>query len=304
MRFSSRCLIVAITIAWWAMAPLGAQSRRDYVRLHGDTTITLTACGGLTGLKPIIDIAPFTVEGTITAAESKLPPEEDDVYTAYDIDVIRAFRGPATAARSTPGPTGHSSPFVVGAPLTRPGVTKQRVRLHRLYHGRVVLYGGVLTATDPLGPTLSIGQNLPKGTLADRIVIEKAARILSLYHEGQVLKTYKIALGPNAKGHKEREGDGRTPEGKYVIDSRKADSSFHRALHVSYPNQQDRMRARRLGVSPGGAIMIHGLPNGMGSIGKTHLLRDWTQGCIAVTNEEIEEIWRLVPNGTPVEIRP
>lgn len=147
-------------------------------------------------------------------------------------------------------------------------------------------------------------QNLAKGTLADRIVIEKAARILSLYHEGQVLKTYKIALGPNAKGHKEREGDGRTPEGKYVIDSRKADSSFHRALHVSYPNQQDRMRARRLGVSPGGAIMIHGLPNGMGSIGKTHLLRDWTQGCIAVTNEEIEEIWRLVPNGTPVEIRP
>jgi murein L,D-transpeptidase YafK len=148
------------------------------------------------------------------------------------------------------------------------------------------------------------GQNLPKGTLADRIVIEKAARTLSLYREGRVLKMYKIALGPNAKGHKEREGDGRTPEGNYIIDSRNADSSFHRALHVSYPNERDRMRARRLGVSPGGAIMIHGLPNGMGVIGKTHILRDWTQGCIAVTNEEIEEIWRVVPNGTRVEIRP
>ena len=161
MRFSSGCLIVAITIAWWAMAPLGAQGWREHVRLYGDTTITLTTCGGLTGLKEIIDIAPFTVEGTITAAESKLTPGEDDVYTAYDIDVIRVFRGPATAARSTPGPTDHSSPFVAGAPLTRPGVTKQRVRLHRLYHGRVVLDGGVLTATtDPLGPTLSVGQHI------------------------------------------------------------------------------------------------------------------------------------------------
>jgi len=147
-------------------------------------------------------------------------------------------------------------------------------------------------------------QHLSKGTVADHIVIEKAARTLSLYHGGRLLKTYKIALGSNPKGHKEREGDGRTPEGKYIIDSRNAGSAFHRALHVSYPNEQDRMRARRLGVSPGGAIMIHGLPNGMAFIGKSHLLRDWTQGCIAVTNEEIEEIWRVVPNGTPVEIKP
>lgn len=153
-------------------------------------------------------------------------------------------------------------------------------------------------------PLNTSGQDLPRGALADRIVIEKGAHTLALYREGHVLKTYKVSLGANPKGRKEREGDGRTPEGIYVIDSRKADSSFHRALHVSYPNLQDRLRARRLGVSPGGAIMIHGLPNGLGSIGKAHLLRDWTQGCIAVTNEEIEEIWRLVPNRTPVEIKP
>jgi hypothetical protein len=103
------------------MAPLSAQSWREHVRVHGDTTMVLTLCGGLTGLKEIIDIAPFTLEGTITATESKLTREEDDLYTAYEIDVIRVFRAPATAARSTPGPPDQSSPFVVGAPLTRAG---------------------------------------------------------------------------------------------------------------------------------------------------------------------------------------
>ena len=145
----------------WTMAPLGAQSLRDQVREHGDITIMLTACGGLAGLKEIIDIAPFTVEGTIAAAESKLTAEEDEVYTEYEIDVIRVFRGPAIATRSIPGPTDQSSPFVVGAPLTRPGVTKQRVRLQRRYHGRVVLEGGVVTArAQPEGPTLSVGQHI------------------------------------------------------------------------------------------------------------------------------------------------
>lgn len=147
-------------------------------------------------------------------------------------------------------------------------------------------------------------QALATGTVADRVVIEKAAHTLSVYRAGRLLKTYKVALGPNTKGPKEREGDGRTPEGKYVIDARKRDSAFHRALHISYPNEEDRRRARRLGVEPGGDIMIHGLPNGMGSMGKAHRIRDWTQGCIAVTNEEIEEIWRVVPNGTRVEIKP
>ncbi len=152
--------------------------------------------------------------------------------------------------------------------------------------------------------TRALEQNLPDGTIANRVLIEKGARTLKLYSDGRLLKTYKIALGPNANGPKEREGDGRTPEGRYVIDSRKKDSGFHRALHLSYPNDEDRRRARRLGVSPGGAIMIHGLPNGMGAIGRAHVARDWTQGCIAVTNEEIEELWRVVPNGTRVEIKP
>jgi len=147
-------------------------------------------------------------------------------------------------------------------------------------------------------------QGLSVDTMADRVLIQKAAHSLSLYRGNRLLKTYNVALGPNAEGPKRQQGDGRTPDGTYVIDARKRYSAFHRALHISYPNEVDRRRARRLGVAPGGDIMIHGLPNGMGAIGKAHLVRDWTQGCIAVTNEEIEEIWRIVPNGTRVEVKP
>ena len=127
---------------------------------------------------------------------------------------------------------------------------------------------------------------------------------MQLMHAGQVIKSFKIALRGEPVGPKTRQGDHRTPEGIYVIDSRNAHSKFHRSLHISYPNAADRERARRLGVSPGGDIFIHGLPNGYGWIGAAHRTRDWTDGCIAVTNQEIEEIWKLVDNDTPVEIRP
>jgi murein L,D-transpeptidase YafK len=139
---------------------------------------------------------------------------------------------------------------------------------------------------------------------ADSILILKKDHILELLAGGKVIRTYKVALGRGGLAPKEREGDGRTPEGHYIIDSRTAESHYHKALHVSYPNENDRQRAAKLGVSPGGAIMIHGLPNGMGAIGAAHRLYDWTLGCIAVTDEEIDEIWDLVPIGTPVEIRP
>lgn len=139
---------------------------------------------------------------------------------------------------------------------------------------------------------------------ADRIIVHKSARTMELLRSGQAIKTYKIALGSAPVGPKMRQGDHRTPEGIYVIDSRNANSKFHRALHVSYPNAADRERARKLGVPPGGNIFIHGLPNGYGFIGAAHRARDWTDGCIAVTDQEIEEIWKLVGNGTPVEIRP
>jgi murein L,D-transpeptidase YafK len=140
--------------------------------------------------------------------------------------------------------------------------------------------------------------------VADRILIEKSARRLTLFRDGKPIKRYRVALGCDPVGKKTREGDGKTPEGCYIIDYRKDNSRFHRALHISYPNEDDKRQAAEPGVSPGSDIMIHGLKNGMGWIGKRHLMRDWTQGCIAVTNWGIDEIWRLAPVGTKVEIVP
>lgn len=145
---------------------------------------------------------------------------------------------------------------------------------------------------------------LPPGSQCDRVVVEKAARRLSLYRGQTLLKSYRVALGRVPVGPKEQEGDQRTPEGSYRIDFHKPDSDYHRALHISYPEQRDIDRAAAQGVSAGSDIMIHGLPNGRGWIGAFHRRSDWTAGCIAVTDQEIEEIFRAVPDGTPIEIRP
>jgi lipoprotein-anchoring transpeptidase ErfK/SrfK len=139
---------------------------------------------------------------------------------------------------------------------------------------------------------------------ADKVLIEKKERRLTLLSKGEVIKTYKIALGGNPVGPKERQGDNKTPEGTYIIDSRNSNSDYHLSLHISYPNEKDKLRAKQLGVSPGGNIMIHGIKNGLSWIGALHAGIDWTKGCIAVTDQEMEEIYKLVPNGTIVEIRP
>jgi murein L,D-transpeptidase YafK len=138
----------------------------------------------------------------------------------------------------------------------------------------------------------------------DRVLVVKSERKLVLLSQSQVIKTYKVALGGSPVGAKTRQGDHKTPEGLYVLDRRNEHSQFYRSIHISYPSTEDRARARKLGVSPGGDVMLHGLPNGYGWIGGAHRSRDWTDGCIAVTNDEMDEIWRIVPDGTPIEIRP
>lgn len=145
---------------------------------------------------------------------------------------------------------------------------------------------------------------LPQSAKADNVIVLKGQRRLLLLHGDKTLKVYTVVLGREPHDHKVREGDGRTPEGTYRLDSRNPRSRFHLALHISYPNESDRARAVAAGASPGGDIMIHGLPNGLGWIGKLHRFIDWTDGCIAVTNREMEEIWRAVDDGTPIEIRP
>jgi murein L,D-transpeptidase YafK len=145
---------------------------------------------------------------------------------------------------------------------------------------------------------------LPPGTRIDRILIEKSARRLSVFTNGRKLKTYRVALGRNPVGAKQEEGDYKTPEGTYKIDSRNPKSTFHLSLHVSYPSEEDNARAADRGVLAGSDIMIHGIRNELGWIGTFHRLNDWTVGCIALTDEEIEELWRVTPDGTTVEIRP
>jgi murein L,D-transpeptidase YafK len=138
----------------------------------------------------------------------------------------------------------------------------------------------------------------------DRILIEKSKRTMSLLSGTEVLKTYKVALGGQPVGAKERQGDHKTPEGMYTVDAKIPGSQFYKALHISYPNSADRERAKTLGVSPGGGVEIHGLGKQWGWVGSRHLLTDWTDGCIAVTDVEIDEIYAKVRVGTVVEIRP
>ncbi len=151
---------------------------------------------------------------------------------------------------------------------------------------------------------LSFSAHAAKALKVDHILILKKKHELRLMCGDSIVKKYAVALGGGGLQPKQEEGDRRTPEGLYRIDSRNPESRFHLALHIAYPDEADKERARALGVDPGRDIMIHGLGSQFKWLGKRHHRYDWTDGCIAVTDPEIEEIWRLVPNGTPVEIRP
>lgn len=168
----------------------------------------------------------------------------------------------------------------------------------------VLLYLGILVPSTGLADYTSgdrVTAELPK---ADAVLVRKGERRLFLLRDGQPFREYRIALGANPVGHKREEGDMRTPEGEYVVDWRNPNSAFHKSLRISYPNEADRARAEAMGVSPGGMIMIHGQKNGEGWFENFRQLRDWTEGCIAVTNAAIEEIWYAVRDGTPIRIEP
>lgn len=153
----------------------------------------------------------------------------------------------------------------------------------------------------PQKPTALITP-LPPGSVCDSVVVFKSERKLLLYYMSKPLKTYSISLGDSPVGHKEKEGDEKTPEGLYSISGRNPNSKYHLSLRISYPNEQDKLNAEKNSYSPGGDIMIHGLPNTTGFLEDYYINNDWTDGCIAVTNEEIEEIWGAVNDGTPIFI--
>lgn len=140
--------------------------------------------------------------------------------------------------------------------------------------------------------------------IADKVIIEKAARKLHLLQNGKAFRTFKIALGIRPVGDKKKEGDFKTPEGKYLLDIRNKDSDFFLSIRVSYPNATDRQEAKKLGADPGGAIMIHGQPNEPSQSEVYYQTQDWTNGCIAVSNSDMIDIWLMTGENTPIEILP
>lgn len=139
---------------------------------------------------------------------------------------------------------------------------------------------------------------------ADEVIVEKAARKLHLLRNGKPFRTFDIALGIAPVGDKEQEGDAKTPEGRYLLDVRNPNSEFFLSIHISYPDAEDRRRARAQGLDPGGQIMIHGQPNEPTYSEAYYRTADWTNGCIAVSNSDMIDIWLMTPDGTPIEIRP
>ncbi len=142
------------------------------------------------------------------------------------------------------------------------------------------------------------------GVRADLVVVKKSESRLYLLKSGRVIKSFHVVFGAHPKGHKHQRGDERTPEGRYTLDYKNAHSAFYKSIHISYPNRRDRKRAARMGVDPGGAIMIHGQKNGWDWLSFLSRYFNWTDGCIALSNEDMDEVWKAVGVGTPIEIKP
>lgn len=171
----------------------------------------------------------------------------------------------------------------------------------------VFAWGGLAPGTARANDYMQAGYQYEALPQADQVVVYKGEQRLVLKRWGTVIREYPIVLGPNPVGHKQYAGDGRTPEGEYLLDWRNPESRFYRSIHISYPNQYDIANAEARGMDPGQHIMIHGSPNWAPSSewAEQWLYRDnWTEGCIAVTNEAMDEIWLAVEDGTPIVIKP
>jgi murein L,D-transpeptidase YafK len=201
---------------------------------------------------------------------------------------------------------------MLGVFAARRGVARMYRRIFRVLFAVSVLgltsgcetVSGILAELFGDSPVAAAEPEPQAPKLADRIVVRKSKRTLELLHDGALFESFPIALGREPRGSKQEEGDGRTPEGVYLVDWRSMQTRYTRALHISYPDGNDRDRARAMKVEPGGAIFIHGLPSDYGPFDPPQWYRDWTEGCISVGNAAIVKIWDAVPDGTPIEILP
>lgn len=206
---------------------------------------------------------------------------------------------------------GAGGPAAATAPARRPllgkAIERSVVGTARAVAPRATYLSTLMRNRASRGPDLPPGIRPDPNRVvfhADSIVVEKSRRTMTLYDNGTPVRIYFVALGQNPSGDKIGIGDNRTPEGLYYIEGHNPASKYHLSLRVSYPNDQDIAEARARGTAPGGDIMIHGLPRGFEKVGAEHRQRDWTNGCIAVTNAEIEEIWSAIPDGAAIHIKP
>ena len=249
----------------------------------------------------VVQQAGTLVDASIASKPSAL---SDAIATAVAGDVVA--KPAAAAASAQPAPAAARAPVLAPADAVAkaaaPGNTVTTTRVDP----RTIVSVKSSESIEPLYavPIPAAGVRIPRPAGADSIVVYKRERTMILYNRGVPVKSYFIALGSQPVGDKQRKGDQRTPEGLFYINAHNPASKFHLALRISYPSDAHRARAAQLGVDPGGDIMIHGLPKDYSEAGKAQSQNDWTNGCVAVSNQEIEEIWHAVPDGTPVQIKP
>ena len=317
-------LLVLLVTALSAAPHLSADSVRPAARpdvARPDTTLPTPAIVAPRQPAPevIIPIRPVTAIAQPSAAPVTPPPARSaSVQTARPVEVVQQS-GALVDAKPVAAATEVAALAVEPAvkPLVTPVVAPADAVAKAAAPGsntptttrvdpRTVVSVKSSETIEPLYvvPIPAAGIRIPRPTAADSIVVYKRERTLILYNRGVPVKTYFIALGSQPVGDKQRKGDQRTPEGLFYINAHNPASKFHLALRISYPSDAHRARAASLGVDPGGDIMIHGLPKDFSEAGKAQSQNDWTNGCVAVSNQEIEEIWHAVPDGTPVQIKP
>ena len=330
-------LLALLTTAVFAASPSG-----DSVRVAAkpgaarpDTTLLTTPAPPIAMPTPsapvvVLPIRPITTiatPGANTASTSTAAAHSTEVVqqaspavapqslaaSAPSRDVATLPVGVTTVSTSAPAPKPSADSAAIKPPAVAPAdavartsaeprsvVTSARV------DPRTVVSVRSSERIEPLYavPIPTSGLRLGPPTTADSVVVYKRERTLVLYNRGVPIRSYFVALGSKPVGDKERAGDQKTPEGIFRVNAHNPASKFHLALRLSYPDDAHRARAAALGADPGGDIMIHGLPKEYSEAGKNHLQNDWTNGCVALSNPEIEELWRAVPDGTPVHIKP
>ena len=244
------------------------------------------------------NLTAVSVASATTTADLPAPEPTKAAVAPSAAPSPTATVAPATAPAKPPV-AAPADAVAVSSPL-RSGMTTTRV------DARTVVSVKSSERFEPLYavPLPASGARLGAPAAADSIVVYKRERTLILFNRGVPVRSYFVALGSKPVGDKQRAGDQRTPEGLFYINAHNPASKFHLALRISYPDDAHRTRAEALGVDPGGDIMIHGLPKEYSAAGKDHRQNDWTNGCVALSNQEIEEIWHAVPDGTPVQIKP